>query len=366
MDRVGHGRRSPAYTAYLDFFGGIRSARAAASDETSLEVVRHELPHFFRIALCPSLVRTLEPKMVCGFFANHLSAAPATVAGVDLHIVGLDMAYMVVQFAAILLLALGVYRFALLWVDRRAAALAALATSFSALNLFCLFRRPIVRPTFAAPVVFEFPALPFEWVRRGRWRPFLKGIALSAAAAAAHHATLLFGSLLFALPVLALAALDRRDDQGRERVSSSAFVFRIVVAVIVVGIAIVVVLLPFWIALIKYPVTQTPIPHASRANYILSPEWGVNYFIVPYGALILAFPFILLRGSSTIRLRPLLLGFWLAFLLGIGGTTPVGRILLGRSFRSLTMERFSYWATLLACLSGSSLAELIERFRMRP
>ena len=130
--------------------------------------------------------------------------------------------------------------------------------------------------------------------------------------------------------------------------------------------AIAVVLLPFWIALFKYPVTQTPIPHASRANYILSPEWGLNYFVVPYGALILAFPFILLRGSSTVRLRPLLLGFWLAFLLGIGGTTPVGRVLLGRAFEVITMERFSYWATLLALPFVGLLAkELVDRFQMR-
>jgi hypothetical protein len=126
------------------------------------------------------------------------------------------------------------------------------------------------------------------------------------------------------------------------------------------------VLLPFWIALIHYPVTQTPIPHASRANYILSSQFGLNYFIVPYGALILAFPFIVIRGSRIVRLRPLLLGFWLAFLIGLGGTTPVGRVLLGRAFGVLTFERFSYWACLLALpFVGLIAAELVDRFRMR-
>ena len=98
----------------------------------------------------------------------------------------------------------------------------------------------------------------------------------------------------------------------------------------------------------------------------MSPEWGINYFVVPYGALILALPFILLRGSATARLRPLLLGFWLAFLLGLGGTTPVGRVLLGRAFEVITMERFSYWATLLALPFVGLLAkELIDRFHMK-
>jgi hypothetical protein len=132
----------------------------------------------------------------------------------------------------------------------------------------------------------------------------------------------------------------------------AGFMGRTAIAV-VVGVAIAVVLLPFWIALIHYPVTQTPIPHPSRANYILSPQWGLNYFIVPYGALILGLPFIFLRGSMVVRLRPLLLGFWVAFLVGLGGTTPVGHLLLGRAFDVLTMERFSYWATLLAPVCGT-------------
>jgi hypothetical protein len=73
-----------------------------------------------------------------------------------------------------------------------------------------------------------------------------------------------------------------------------------------------------------------------------------------------------MRGSTTARLRPLLLGFWLAFLMGLGGTTPVGRVLLGRAFEVITMERFSYWATLLALPFVGLLAkELIDRFRMR-
>jgi hypothetical protein len=184
---------------------------------------------------------------------------------------------------------------------------------------------------------------------------------LFAAAAAAHHATLLFGSIFFALPVLALAFFDREDG---ERVSAPAFVTRTVAISVVVGIAIALVLLPFWIALFNYPVTQTPIPHPSRANYILSPAYGLNYFIVPYGALVLALPFIFWRGSIVPRLRPLLLGFWVAFLVGLGGTTPVGRIVLGRAFEVLTMERFSYWATLLALpFVGLLTTSLIDRYR---
>jgi hypothetical protein len=217
--------------------------------------------------------------------------------------------------------------------------------------------------TSAAPIYLNALPYLFDWVRRGRGRSLLKGSALFTAAAAAHHATLLFGSMFFALPVLALVLTDREDGG---KISMPAFVIRTITIVVIVGIAIAIVLLPFWIALIHYPVTQTPIPHQSRANYILSPQWGLNYFVVPYGALILALPFIIIRGAVVPRLRPLLFGFWVAFLVGLGGTTPVGHLLLGRAFEVLTMERFSYWATLLALpFVGLFAADLIERFRMR-
>jgi hypothetical protein len=278
-------------------------------------------------------------------------------------ILGLDMAYMAVQLAAILLLVVGVYRFSLLWVSPRAASIAALASVFLGSESFLVYSAGQLGTTCAAPIYLNALPFLFEWVRHGKWRSFLKASVLFTAAAAAHHATLLFGSIFFAVPVLALVILDREDG---ERISTSVFVGRTIAIAVVVGVAIAVVLLPFWIALIHYPVTQTPIPHPSRANYILSPQWGLNYFIIPYGALILALPFIFLRGSMVVRLRPLLFGFWVAFLVGLGGTTPVGRLLLGRAFNVLTMERFSYWATLLALpFVGLLAAELVDLYRMR-
>ena len=304
-----------------------------------------------------------NPKWYAGFSQTTYPPLPQQWLALISHLTGLDMAYMVVQFVAILLLALGVFRFSQLWVDRRAASLAALASVALGSECFLVYSAGQLSTTFAAPLYLNALPYLYEWVRYGKGRAFLKGATLSVAAAAAHHATLLFGSFLFALPVLALALFNREEG---EKVSASSFWFRTIAAVLLIGVAIGVVLFPFWIALINYPVTQVPIPHPSRANYILSPEWGLNYFIVPYGALILALPFIVWKGSLTPRLRPLLFGFWLAFLLGLGGTTPVAKVLLGRAFEVLTMERFSYWATLLALPFVGLLAEeLMDRFRFK-
>lgn len=279
------------------------------------------------------------------------------------HAIGLDMAYMLVQFVAILLLALGAYRFSALWVDRRAAFFAAIASVLLGSEAFLIYSAGQLSTTFAAPLYLNALPYLYDWIRGKSWKALAKGAILCAAAAAAHHATLLFGSVLFAVPVIVRAVLDAREGGQKE---GFGFAFRVGFAAVLIGAMIALVLLPFWIALIHYPVTQTPIPHPSRANYILSPQWGVNYFLVPYGAMILALPYIFLRGSSIPRLRPLFFGFWIAFLLGLGGTTPVARLLLGRAFEVLTLERFSYWATLLALPFVGMLAdELVERNRWR-
>lgn len=302
-------------------------------------------------------------KWYAGFSQTTYPPLPQQWIAVISHAIGLEMGYMVVQLAAILLLVLGVYRFSLLWVGPRAASLAALASIFLGSETFLVYGAGQLATTSAAPIYLNALPYMFRWIRYGSWRSFLKASVLFAAAAAAHHATLIFGSFLFALPVLGLVFLDRETGEPASR---GAVITR-TVAMVVVGVAVVIiVLLPFWLALIQYPVTQAPIPHPSRANFLLSPHYGINYFLVPWGAMIFAMPFILLRGSSVVRLRPLLLGFWVAFLIGLGGTTPVGRILLGRAYYVITMERFTYWASLLALpFVGLLASELINRFRMK-
>jgi hypothetical protein len=280
------------------------------------------------------------------------------------YVTGLNLAYMLVQMIFILLLPLGVYRYARLWVDERAASYAALGSVFLGSLSFLVYQAGQLSTTAAIPLYLN--ALPYfyEWSRRGRRRALLKGLALTLAGAVAHHVTLLFGALLFAIPVLLLAIKDR-NEEGEER-SSAAVISRALVFAAMAGIGVLVVLLPYVIALIHNPINQVPIPHASRSNYILNPDWGLNYWVVPYGALILALPFIVIRGTSNRRLRPLLWGFWITFLFGLGGTTPVPRWVLGRAYEILTFERFSFWATIMALpFVGLLAAELIDRYGRR-
>ena len=303
-----------------------------------------------------------NPQWYGGFSQTTYPPLPQQWTALFSYVIGLDLAYMLAQFIAILLLAVGVYRYAKLWVDERSASYAALGSVFLGSLAMLVYQAGQLSTTWALPLYLN--ALPYfyEWSRRGKGKAFLKGVALSFAGAAAHHVTLLFGAVLFALPVLWLAVMDRNED-GEES-SAAAVISRAVVFGAVTAVGAAVVLLPYFVELLHNPINQVPIPHASRSNFLLNPAWGANYFLIPYGALLLAIPFLLGKGSANRRLRPLLFGFWLTFLIGLGGTTPVPRWLLGRAYYVLTFERFTFWATVMMLpFVGLLAAYLIDRFR---
>jgi hypothetical protein len=279
------------------------------------------------------------------------------------YVTGLNMGYLLVQFIGILLLPIAMYRFARLWVNARAASYASLLSVFLGTVVFLVYSAGQLSTTVSAPLwLLALPYL-YEWLRWGRIRGLVKGLVLALVAASVHHVTLLFGAVLFALPVLWLAWLDRRGDGGyaTPTVLSRAAVFALLSAV---GIGLV--LLPYWISIFQHPIEQVPIPHASRSNFLLNKVLTMEYFVVPYGAMIIALPFIFFRGMSASRLRPLLLFFWIAFIFGMGGTTPIPRWALGRAFEILTFERFTLMASLLALpIVGLLVDDAIDRFRAK-
>jgi hypothetical protein len=279
-------------------------------------------------------------------------------------VAGLKMAYMLVQLVALLLLPVGVFRFARIWVDERSASYAGLGSIFLGALAFLVYQAGQLATITSAALYLN--ALPYfyDWSAQGSGRALIKGVAVSWAAAAAHHVTLIFGTVLFAGPVLWLICMDALDRRTKGSVVAS--VSRALLFAVLVGVGVGVVLFPYWMTLIQHPIHQIPIPHDSRANFLLNSITAINYFVIPYGALILGLPFIVIRAASVRRLRPLLFGFWVTLIFGLGGTTPLPRWLLGRAFDVLTFERFTFWATLMAMpIVGLLAVELLDRFRAK-
>jgi hypothetical protein len=283
-----------------------------------------------------------NPKWFAGFSQTTYPPLAHQWIALLSFVFGLHMAYLLVQMAAILLLPVGVYRYAQLWVSERAASYAALFSVFIGALAFLVYSAGQLPTTLSAPLFLL--ALPYfyHWSRSSDGRALIKGVVLTIAAGAVHHVTLIFASLLFAIPVLWLAIIDR-EDRNSGAVLGRGILFGILAAA---GLGIV--LLPYWISIIQHPIKQMPIPHASRSNLLMNLTYLTNYFLVPYGMLIIALPFIAIYGAANRRLRPLLFGFWVTFIFGLGGTTPIPKWLLGRAFEILTFERFTLSAAVMA------------------
>jgi hypothetical protein len=284
-----------------------------------------------------------NPKWFAGFSqATYPPLAHQWIALLS-YVFGLHWAYLLVQMIAILLIPVSVYRYAQLWVDERASSYAAFFSVFLGAVAFLVYSAGQLPTTLSAPLYLLAVPYFYDWCRSADGSALIKGVVLTLAAGAVHHVTLIFGSFLFAFPVLWLAVIDRGEQRSSIAVVVRGFIFAVFAAV---GLGIV--LLPYWIAIIKHPIQQMPIPHASRSNLLMNITFLTNYFFVPYGMIVIALPFILWYGAANRRLRPLLWGFWITLIFGLGGTTPIPKWVLGRAFEILTFERFTLSATLMA------------------
>src|SRR6267154_288067 len=219
-----------------------------------------------------------NPKWFAGFSQTTYPPLAHQWIALLSYVVGLKMGYMLVQLFAVLLLPVGVFRFAKIWVDERAASYAAVGSVFLGALAFLVYQAGQLATVSSAALYLN--ALPYfyEWMTESSGRSFIKGVAVSLTAAAAHHVTLIFGLVLFAGPVLWTAWVDARDE--RVAGSVSGVIVRAAVFAVIVAVGVGLVLLPYWLALIQHPIHQIPIPHDSRANFLLNSVTGVNYFVI--------------------------------------------------------------------------------------
>ena len=118
-------------------------------------------------------------------------------------------------------------------------------------------------------------------------------------------------------------------------------------------------LLPYWINSKANPITQVPIPHGSRDNFLEITSSGLVFFLIPWGVLLILLPYIFYRYYSK---RYLFFGLSITILtvLGTGGTTPIPRMFLGETaFNILTLDRFTLWASIM---SLPLFGEFVYRF----
>lgn len=295
-----------------------------------------------------------EPRWYTGFTVTAYPPGSHQALGLLIKFIDMRVAYILLQLLAVALLIIGVFRFSRLWVNDMAAAYAAMLCVFSSaisetLHIFGQL------PTLLSIALF-LNAIPHisDWIEKGKKTDLCLAVALTAATTAVHHVTPLFGTVFFVAPIgLAawLSNLKQRENSKPEgliamaRWASPAFIRGIIMGVLML-ILIVTIVFPYWHWSITDPITQVSIPHGSRENFVSKPNLGLMFFVIPWGLMIFVVPYMFKKSFRT-PLWPLGASAAVALFLGTGGTTPFPKILLGAAFEILTLDRFTFWATLL-------------------
>ncbi len=324
---------------------------------------------FFADHYSKSWFEPWEDRWYTGF--NLISYPPIVHQTIALfsYIGGLKFGAYLLAFAIVLLYVTGAYRFSkLVTVNEESAGYAALVAVFcpSVIEALHVFGQ---LPTVMG-IGWLLHSLPeiYLWVRFGKWRYFLNAISIIAVAVGSHHVTPIFGMVFFVLPVMATAVMDGAAASKGNYKDVGIWLFiqfaikyikRIIIFGLSTILATIFVILPYWIWSKNDPITQVPIPHGSRDSFFEVFSSGLVFFIIPWGFFLLFFPFLIYRFYSK---RNLFLGFsfTMLFILGTGGTTPVPKMLLGENaFSILTLERFTFWGTIL---SIPLIGEFLWRF----
>ncbi len=297
-------------------------------------------------------------------------------------VTGLINGYIIVQLFAMIMVVIGVYRFSKIWVSEEAAGYAALLAVFaSSLNetIHVFGQLPT---TFS--LGFLLNALPYvyRYLDEGDPKVLLVAWAANAATTAGHHVTTLFGAVFFVAPVMVLAIVEKFrtplfDEPGAhpDKVTKENFrpliarrlrrIVPVVLRCALYGVGMIalllIVVLPYWLWSASDPIAQVAIPHASRDNYLVNTAAGLVFWLIPYGVGLVALPYAFYKGLIT-KAWPMTLSLGLLFLLGTGGTTPLPKLLLGGAYDILTLDRFTFWATIAVLpLYGEFVVSLRRR-----
>ncbi|GHF46468.1 hypothetical protein HNQ07_002406 [Deinococcus metalli] len=305
-----------------------------------------------------------EPRWYTGFSLTSYPPLSHYLIGALSYPLGLLGAFAATQLLALSGMAVGIYRFGKLLVPARAAGYGAviLVLSSSIAETVQVFGQ--LPTTLSLGLLLN--AIPYAagYIRTGRKQLLLKGAAFTAATTAAHHVTTLFGSVFFIAPVVLALVLEGAarprpgEPQGRRLPARMGRrVYRLLPRLYRSGVygalaitALVVVVLPYWLWSRADPITQVTIPHGSRENFLVRRDFGFMFWLVPWASLLPLYVDAVRRGLQPYRTLPrwpVTASILLLTLLGTGGTTPIPKLLLRGSFYILTLDRFTFWASIL-------------------
>ena len=284
---------------------------------------------------------------------------------------GLKFGLFTVAIIGIILFITGVYRYTLMITgNRTVAGYAAIVAVFSSSFVETLHIFGQLPSIIGVSVLMHCMPEIYLWIKNGHIKNLVKSFSLLALTICSHHVTPIFGMVFFIFPLIGTVVMD----VSREKVSSYKEVrfklflqtlFQLLKRIIVFGAGslflIVFCIFPYWVNSKANPITQVPIPHGSRDNFLEVTSSGLMFFVIPWGILFFILPYILYRYYSK-RYICFGLSISLLIVLGTGGTTPIPLKVLGENaFNILTLDRFTLWASIMSLpMFGEFVYRLIE------
>jgi hypothetical protein len=280
------------------------------------------------------------------------------VIGILSHLGGIKFGLYSVAIIGVILFITGVYRFSLLIIgDRKIAGYSAILAMLSSSFVETLHVFGQLPSIIGISILLHSMPEIYIWLQTGKYKYLFTSLSLIAVTVCSHHVTTIFGLFFFIGPLIGMVVMDI----ARTRVSSYkdikfnfflisgiSILKRIILFCVISLLLIIFCIFPYWLNSKQNPITQVPIPHGSRDNFIETTSSGFVFFIIPWGVLLFILPYIFYRYY---RKRYLFFGLSLSLLviLGTGGTTPLPLKILGtNAFNILTLDRFTLWATILS------------------
>ena len=271
---------------------------------------------------------------------------------------GLKFGLFSVTLISIILFITGIYRFSLLITGHKTVAgYAALFAVFSSSFVETLHVFGQLPSIIGISVLMHTLPEIYLWLKTGKYWYLTTSLSLMAVTVTSHHVTPIFGMVFFIFPLIGMVIMDVAHKQSgsikaitfKLFLSSFLLLFKRILSFGLLSLIIIIgCILPYWINSKNNPITQVPIPHGSRDNFLEITSSGLVFFLIPWGILLILLPYIFYRYYSK---RYLFFGISITILtiLGTGGTTPIPRMLLGENaYNILTLDRFTLWASIMS------------------
>lgn len=278
-----------------------------------------------------------EPKWYGGFSVTSYPPLAHQLTALLSYVFGLQASYALLTLVTAVALPLAIYWFALIFSDREEAKYAllfAVILPSTTLYLHAFGQLPTIMATVFTLLSAKLLDL---YLHGGRLHNLMTASLFAALVASTHHLTFLF-FLPTAWLIVFLTHVSMREP-------STVFKRFLSVSLLTSTLASVA-LYPFIVFALTAP-PQAEIPHATRGSIFeglasVAFLWGTHSFTP-----------VLIPNTIVIAWRrrvfaPLTAAFLAMFILGLGGTTPIPRLVLGEVlWKTLTFDKFLLWASLL-------------------